>query len=127
MSIGTPLSSQLMRITRMLEGATEKNNVLESKLRTTNLMYEANRTELEYQRILNENLQIVVDNLEKNAKRYEWIESRKYINLRSERVQWTRSDGTKFTSSHYLAADGKLYGSAETLDATIDLAMAYDI
>lgn len=58
-----------------------------------------------------------------DAKRYDWLRSRKGLYLRSDSGIWTRPDGTKFIASHYLAEGNIQHGPAETLDETIDAAM----
>ena len=59
----------------------------------------------------------------KDAARYRWLKEQKQLSLRSCGERWTREDGSKFVSSHRLAAGDTLFGPQETLDAAIDAAM----
>lgn len=58
-----------------------------------------------------------------DAKRYNWLRSRKGLCLRSDCGIWTKPDGTKFTASHYLAEGDMQHEAAASLDETIDAAM----
>ena len=61
--------------------------------------------------------------LKKDAERYRWLRDQKRIHLESESMTWTRKDGSKYTSTHYLAANGTSYAPLESIDLTIDTAM----
>ena len=61
--------------------------------------------------------------LKKDAERYRWLRDQKGLHLESESMTWTRKDGSKYTSTHYLAANGTCYASLESIDLTIDTAM----
>ncbi len=67
-----------------------------------------------------------IEALSKDAERYRWIRSRKGLTLRCEPQPnlWSRIDGTQFSVTHIICADGKQFAPAEGLDATIDAAMA---
>ena len=60
-----------------------------------------------------------------DAKRYRWLKAQPMLSLKSDNMGWTRLDGTKYISSHRLAARTISFESFETLDETIDHAMAY--
>lgn len=64
------------------------------------------------------------DDVVKDAARYRWLKEQKQLSLRSCGGRWAREDGSKFVSSHRLAAGDTLFGPQETLDAAIDAAMA---
>lgn len=65
--------------------------------------------------------------LKKDAARYRWLKSRKGLCLRSEWQFWKKVNGpTIFSSTHYLADGGTVYGPAPTLDDIIDGAMKLD-
>ncbi len=59
---------------------------------------------------------------EADAQRYRWLKSCRALELRSDGTTWTREDGTRFVSSHFLAAGNTQHAPAETLDAAIDAA-----
>lgn len=61
-----------------------------------------------------------------DALRYRWIKAQKGLTLQSDVTVWTRPDGSSFTSSHRLAANGTQYAAAETLDELINAAMTSD-
>jgi hypothetical protein len=69
---------------------------------------------------------VLLDEAFKDAARYRWLKSRKNLTLRSEPqpCSWTRPGGSVFSATHYLAADGTQHEPAESLDATIDAAIA---
>ena len=64
--------------------------------------------------------------LRKDAERYRWLKSRQGLTLRSEKQPnlWRRIDGTEFSATHSLAEGGTQHAPADSLDATIDAAMA---
>jgi hypothetical protein len=64
--------------------------------------------------------------LRKDAERYRWMRSRKGLTLRSEPQPnvWKRTDGTEFCATHYLSEGGTQHAPADSLDATIDAAIA---
>ena len=61
--------------------------------------------------------------LKKDAERYRWLRDQKRLHLESESMTWTRKDGSKYTSTHYLSANGTSYAPLESIDLTIDTAM----
>lgn len=61
--------------------------------------------------------------LEKDAIRYRWLKSRKWLELRSDSGIWARPDGTRFAASHYLSEGDTQHAPAPTLDEAIDAAM----
>lgn len=65
-----------------------------------------------------------IEALEADARRYAWLRSRKGLTLRTDGGMWTRQDGSTFINTHYLAEGGTLHGSADSLDAAIDAAIA---
>lgn len=69
-------------------------------------------------------LTAALDAAQADAKRYRWLKSRNGLTLRSEKQPntWTRMDGTKFSASRSLSADGTQYAPAATLDELIDAA-----
>jgi hypothetical protein len=62
------------------------------------------------------------DALRADAERYRWLRSRTGLTLRSDYGTWTRPDGSKFTSTHYLAEGHTQHAPADSLDAAIDAA-----
>ena len=61
--------------------------------------------------------------LKKDAERYRWLRDQKRLHLESESMTWTRKDGSKYASTHYLSANGTSYAPLESIDLTIDTAM----
>ena len=61
--------------------------------------------------------------IEADAARYRWLKNVRGLNLQSCTATWTVANGTKYTSSHILAANGTQFPSLETLDETIDSAI----
>jgi len=59
----------------------------------------------------------------KDAERYRFLRDLNGLELRSTYQTWTRHDGSKFNSSHYLAGNDTAFSAYETLDETIDAAM----
>lgn len=64
--------------------------------------------------------------LKQDAVRYRWLRDQKGLRLESDNMVWTRLDGSKYTSTHYLAANGTCHASLESLDLTVDTAMQED-
>ena len=64
--------------------------------------------------------------LKQDAARYRWLRDQKGLRLESDNMVWTRLDGSKYTSTHYLAANGTCHASLESLDLTVDTAMQYN-
>jgi len=69
-------------------------------------------------------LQAECEALRADAERYRWIKSAKGLRLESETSEWFRTDGTRFISTHCFVANGTQHASHETLDQTIDAALA---
>ena len=64
--------------------------------------------------------------LKQDAARYRWLRDQEGLLLESDNMVWTRLDGSKYTSTHYLAANGTCHASLESLDLTVDTAMQYN-
>lgn len=65
----------------------------------------------------------MLDAAQKDAARYQWLKSQKSLELSSSSMEWTRNDGSKYISTHYLASGGRKHAELESLDETIDEAM----
>jgi hypothetical protein len=65
----------------------------------------------------------MLDAAQKDAARYQWLKSQKSLELCSASMEWTRKDGSKYISTHYIASGGRKHAELESLDATIDEAM----
>lgn len=61
---------------------------------------------------------------QKDQARYQWLKGQQSLPLESSRQLWTREDGSTYHSAHYLAAGQTKFAELESLDATIDAAMA---
>ena len=64
--------------------------------------------------------------LKQDAARYRWLSDQTGLLLESDSMMWTRRDGSKYTSTHFLAVNGTCHTSLESLDLTIDAAMRSD-
>lgn len=62
---------------------------------------------------------------EVDAQRYQFLKKQECLTMFTKKQQWTRADGSKYYSSHYLAVDDVLCESFESLDETVDEAMVY--
>lgn len=60
----------------------------------------------------------------RDAERYRWLKSRKGLLLETAYAKWTKPSGEVFTASHRLCADDTAHAPFETLDSTVDAAMA---
>ncbi len=57
-----------------------------------------------------------------DAERYRWLRDASNLTLRTDGSTWTRADGNKFVSTHFLAVGDTQYGPCKSLDAAIDAA-----
>ena len=65
-----------------------------------------------------------IEGLAKDAGRYRWMRSVKYLSVTSDGSTWTSQDGRAYVSAHTLCANGSQYAGRETLSEAIDTAMA---
>lgn len=60
--------------------------------------------------------------MKRDAERYRWLRDASNLTLRTDGSTWTRADGNKFVSTHFLAVGDTQYGPCKSLDAAIDAA-----
>ena len=65
----------------------------------------------------------VAEDIRKDAERYLWLKSQKGLALSSCGGSWIKGN-IKFNASHRLCANGTAYAPYETLDETLDAAIA---
>jgi hypothetical protein len=70
-----------------------------------------------------ERMKLRAETSEQLAALFVWLESRRGLDLRTDNMEWTRPDGTKFKSSHNLCANGTQHAPYPTLRETILAAM----